>query len=122
MLAEQPLGRASLGSCLLGLALLAACGGCGSKREIPTGSDPPVTEVPPVFELVRLDIQFDDPVHLAAPAGDPRLFVVEQAGRIRIVRDGSLLEPPFLDISYRVSSGGERGLLSIVFHPEFSTN
>ncbi len=122
ILAGRHLSLASQGSCLLGLALLAACGGCGSKREIPTGSDPPVTEVPPVFELVRLDLQFDDPVHLAAPAGDPRLFVVELPGRIRIVRDGSLLEPPFLDISDRVSSGGERGLLSVAFHPEFKAN
>ena len=121
-LAGRPPGRASQGSCLLGLALLAACGGCGSKREIPTGSDPPVTEVSPVFELVRLDLQFSDPVHLAAPAGDLRLFVVEQAGRVRIVRAGVLLDRPFLDISDRVSSGGERGLLSVAFHPEFGTN
>jgi hypothetical protein len=75
-----------------------------------------------VFELVRLDLQFSDPVHLAAPAGDLRLFVVEQAGRVRIVRAGVLLDRPFLDISDRVSSGGERGLLSVAFHPEFGTN
>ena len=122
ILVRHSLGRASLGSSVVGLALLAACGGCGSKREIPTGSDPPVTEAPPEFELVRLDLQLSDPVHLTAPVGDPRLFVVEQGGRIRIVRDEVLLEPPFLDISDRVSSGGERGLLSVAFHPEFSSN
>ena len=121
-LAAQTRGRIFTGSFLAGLGLLAACGGCGSKREIPTGSDPPVSEAPPAFELVRLDLQFSDPVHLAAPAGDPRLFVVEQAGRIRIVRDGVLVEPPFLDIADRVSTGSERGLLSVAFHPDFSTN
>ena len=119
---SRPYVRALPGSLLLGLALLAACGGCGSKGEIPTGSDPPVTETPPEFELIRLDLQLSDPVHLTAPLGDPRLFVVEQAGRIRIVRDGSLVETPFLDISARVSGGTEQGLLSVAFHPDFNAN
>lgn len=63
---------------------------------------------------------------LAAPVdvtnagdGSGRLFVVEQAGRIRIARDGALVERPFLDISARVASGGERGLLGLAFHPQF---
>ena len=105
-----------------GLVTLAACSGCGSKREIPTGTDPPVSGDEAPFELVRLDVTFDDPVHLAAPPGDPRLFVVEQPGRIRIVRDGVALETPFLDISERVASGGERGLLSMAFDPEYAAN
>ena len=48
--------------------------------------------------------------------GSGRLFVVEQAGRIRIVKDGKLVDRPFLDISDRISSGGERGLLGLAFH------
>jgi hypothetical protein len=63
-----------------------------------------------------------DPLYLTAPAGDSRLFVVEQAGRIRIIRNGQLLQTPFLDIASRVSSGGERGLLSVAFHPSYSAN
>ena len=51
--------------------------------------------------------------------GSGRLFVVEQAGRIRIVRDGALVGQPFLDIKARVGSGGERGLLGLAFHPKF---
>ena len=51
--------------------------------------------------------------------GSGRLFVVEQAGRIRIVRDGALVGQPFLDIKGRVGSGGERGLLGLAFHPKF---
>lgn len=107
---------------MLVLMLLAACGGCGSTPAIPTGADPPVTEAPPALELVRLDLEVSDPVHLAAPSGDPRLFVVEKSGRIRIVRDEILLERPFLDIADRVSSGSEQGLLSVAFHPEFASN
>lgn len=57
-------------------------------------------------------------------AGDDsgRLFVVEQAGRVLILQDDTLLDPPFLDLTDRVRSGGERGLLGLAFHPEFATN
>ena len=114
--------RARSALLLAGLVTLAACSGCGSKREIPTGTDPPVSENEAPFELVRLDATFDDPVHLAAPPSDARLFIVEQPGRIRIVKDGVVLETPFLDISERVASGGERGLLSMAFHPDYAVN
>lgn len=62
------------------------------------------------------------PVFLTAPAGDPRLFVVEQAGTIRIVQNGTVLAAPFLDISARVTAGGERGLLSMAFDPQYASN
>jgi glucose/arabinose dehydrogenase len=54
--------------------------------------------------------------------GSGRLFIVEQTGQIRIVKNGALLRRPFLDIHSLVVSGGERGLLSVAFHPEFKTN
>ena len=63
-----------------------------------------------------------EPVYLTAPAGDPRLFIVEQAGRIRIVKNGVLSPRFFLDIESKVGSGGERGLLSVAFHPQYKTN
>ncbi|MGH7644635.1 MAG: PQQ-dependent sugar dehydrogenase [Gemmatimonadales bacterium] len=72
------------------------------------------------LELVARGLE--DPLYLTAPPGDPRLFVVEQEGRIRIVRDGQLLARPFLDIASRVASGGERGLLSVAFHPRYAQN
>src|SRR3990170_563576 len=64
-----------------------------------------------------------NPVHLTH-AGDRsgRLFVVEQAGRIRILKDGRLLPRPFLDIREKVTSGGELGLLSVAFHPRYPEN
>ena len=61
-------------------------------------------------------------VFAAAPAGDARLFIVERAGRIRILQGGVLLGTPFLDISGRVGAQGEGGLLSIAFHPDYATN
>jgi glucose/arabinose dehydrogenase len=62
------------------------------------------------------------PIYLTAPANDPRLFVVERAGRIRIVRDGTLLSAPYLDISALTSTDGERGLLSMAFDPAYASN
>ncbi len=57
--------------------------------------------------------------------GDPqdgRLFIVQQGGQIRILKDGALLTAPFLDISTRVAPGGERGLLGLAFHPDYAAN
>ncbi len=52
--------------------------------------------------------------------GSGRLFVVEQGGRVRIVRDGRLLATPFLDLGSKLdSSGGERGLLGLAFAPDY---
>jgi cysteine-rich repeat protein len=63
------------------------------------------------------------PVHVAAPRLDPtRLFVVEQAGRVRVIRDGVLLPDAFLDVARKVSCCGEQGLLSIAFHPDYAAN
>jgi glucose/arabinose dehydrogenase len=74
---------------------------------------------------VRIDLErvvggLSSPL-FATGAGDGsgRLFVVEQPGRIRIVRDGRLAERPFLDIDDRVLAGGERGLLGLAFPPGF---
>jgi len=59
------------------------------------------------------------PVHITH-AGDERLFIVEQPGRIRIVQQGRLVATPFLDIVSLVQSGGEQGLLSVAFHPAYN--
>lgn len=60
---------------------------------------------------------------LAAPPSDPRLFVVEQTGRIRISNaDGQLLDAPFLDLSGRVGTAPEGGLLTMAFHPRYADN
>ena len=63
------------------------------------------------------------PVHIThAGDGSKRLYVVEQAGVIRVIEAGRLLAQPFLDIRDRVASGGEKGLLSLAFHPRYREN
>jgi glucose/arabinose dehydrogenase len=60
--------------------------------------------------------------YLTAHPGEPsRLFVVEQVGRIRILENGRVVGT-FLDISENVRSGGEQGLLSMAFHPDYASN
>lgn len=63
---------------------------------------------------------FDQPVHVTGAPGFPRLvFVVEQPGRIKIVREGRKLRRSFLNITDIVNYGGERGLLSVAFPPDY---
>lgn len=101
------------------LALLAVVAGCSSG----TDSSGSIT-TPPNFTLKLQEVAsgLNSPVYLTAPPGDARMFVVEQPGRIRIIENGQLLSTPFLDISSRVLSGGERGMLSVAFHPQYRTN
>ncbi len=63
------------------------------------------------------------PVHIAH-AGDNsgRLFIVQQAGTIRVIKNGALLATPYLNITSQVGCCGERGLLSIAFDPDFQTS
>ena len=60
---------------------------------------------------------------MTAPASEPgRLYAVEQQGVVRVVEGGKVRAQPFLDIHSQVSFGGERGLLSIAFHPLYARN
>lgn len=59
----------------------------------------------------------------AQPPGSSDWYIVEQAGRIRIIRNGAFLSTPFLDITAAMGSNfGERGLLSVAFHPSYAQN
>lgn len=87
-----------------------AIAGAGSERE--------------QLGLVRVASGFSDPVYVTAPKSEPgRLYVVEQAGRIRVLENGRKRTTPFLDIRARVGSdGSEQGLLSMAFHPVYAKN
>lgn len=74
------------------------------------------------FGLEVIAEGLSQPLFATAPPGDPRLFVVEQTGAIRIIADGEVRDEPFLDLSGSISSGGERGLLGLAFHPDYASN
>lgn len=63
-----------------------------------------------------------DVVYLTSPPNDARIFVVDQAGRIFLIKNGAPQTTPYLDIRNIVLYGGEQGLLSMAFDPAFTTN
>jgi len=73
--------------------------------------------------LVKVAGGFDKPLLVTAPPGDAsRVFVVEQTGRVIVLKNGRRLARPFLDISGLVSGGIEQGLLGLAFHPDYARN
>ncbi|MGQ0722747.1 MAG: PQQ-dependent sugar dehydrogenase [Candidatus Eiseniibacteriota bacterium] len=65
----------------------------------------------------------NNPIHVCAPPGDDRLFVVGQKGEVRVFENGALLPTWFLDLSGEVHQTlGEQGLLGLVFDPDYATN
>jgi glucose/arabinose dehydrogenase len=122
---------AAVAMCLLG------CGGGGDSAtargtatptptatETPAATPTPEAKVTakPGLRLRRIG-SFSNPVYVTSPPQDRRrLFVVEQGGRVRIVRDGNTVERPFLDVSDRISTGSERGLLSLAFAPDYRSS
>lgn len=113
---------------LLGLLGLSACGGSsgGSVTAPPAPPPPP----PPPTAMPQIDVQrvfpdlggFAAPVSLVQAPGDAtRWFVVEQSGIVRVFDNDANVNSSgvFVNISNRVLSGGERGLLGIAFHPDF---
>ena len=66
---------------------------------------------------------FRDPVYVTAPPGDRRrVFVVEQSGRIMLLLGGKRVQRPFLDLSGEITFGGEQGLLSMAFAPDYASS
>src|SRR5829696_8211238 len=112
---------------------VASCGGGGDDADgrtatptpTPTAAATAAPETPaaPAARGARLKRigEFDAPVFLTSPPGDrSRQFVVEQGGRVMVVRNGRKLGTPFLDIRDQVTAGGEQGLLSVAFAPDYA--
>ena len=103
-----------IGSAAAGLLLLDRTGRAGAR-------DPREPDAAPVIGLQQLAMGLGS-VTSITNAGDARLFLTTQAGQIRIYSGGVILPTPFLDISANITSGGERGLLSVAFHPQYASN
>jgi glucose/arabinose dehydrogenase len=110
---------------------MAICCGGGSTPSSPASPSNPtsscaagsVIQGTPALVGARVVAGLSSPLDVQIPPGERgRMFVVEQGGRIRVARAGALVAAPFLDISARISSGGERGLLGLAFHPQYATN
>ena len=108
---------------LVGLAACGAKGSSGTSASRPSASPapPPAREAATARLGLRRVGSFDTPVYVTSPPGDTRrLFVVEQKGVVRVIRDGRVLRTPFLNIRRRVTCCGEQGLLSLAFAPDYA--
>lgn len=76
--------------------------------------------LPPGFAEARIASGLNPVTMSFAPDG--RLFFCEKHGLLRVVKDGKLLEKPFLDLTGKVDAWNERGLLSVCFDPDFASN
>ena len=94
----------------------------GCRGETAAGPGPgPGPSDSAALQLVTSGLSYPD--FVTTPAGDTaRLFVVEQTGAIRVVQHDSLLPTPFLNLTGHIGFGGERGLLSMAFHPSYASN
>jgi glucose/arabinose dehydrogenase len=102
------------------LAVLCGFAACGESRG--RAESTPARAASTGVVLHRIG-NFAAPVYVTQAPGDPhRLFVVEQAGRIQVLKDGHKERAPFLDIHQLVTSGGEEGLLSVAFPPDYQTS
>jgi len=113
--------------------MAAACGSAGGDGSPASGATPlptavasptptPVPTDPPPLRLTAIASGLDRPLYVVAPPGDPRLFILEQTGRILVWAGGEVQRDPFLDLSDQVSCCGERGLLGLAFHPDYRAN
>jgi len=136
--------RAVLASLVLAGGLIACGDGTSSPSPsaqavaTPTPSPTALSSTPPApspttspsrspgrvgIRLATVTSGLRSPLDLApATDGSGRLFVVEQGGRIVTVKDGAVAPSPFLDITDRVTAGGERGLLGMALHPAFPSD
>ena len=104
----------------LGALLLAGCGGDGgdTTQETIQAAPSPTGDGRGAFALEKLG-DFEEPLYVAQPSGDPHVYIVEQGGRIiRTGTDGSAPET-FLDVSGEITAGGEQGLLGLAFPPDY---
>jgi len=126
------------------MALLGACGDdagtattappttvapvIGPGTTAPSGTAATTTTTEPSGPLLGLGVEtvartLHNPVFLTAPPGDDRLFVLEKAGAIRLVKEDGVVDEPFLDITALVGSSAlEQGLLGMAFHPDYASN
>ena len=99
----------------------AATEGVTGSITITVVAAPPVGPI--ILGLQQVASGLDFPLSLTSPPGDDRLFVVEKAGAIRVIKGGAVLATPFLDLTAKVvSDGGEQGLLGLAFAPDYASS
>ncbi|MBX7159507.1 MAG: PQQ-dependent sugar dehydrogenase [Acidimicrobiia bacterium] len=113
--------RLAAAACLAALSATACSappeGATATTAPAPTATQPPATGV-----FVRLWSGLGSPLAVVAAPGDPRVFVLDKAGRVLVSPDGDAQPMPWLDLSGDLATGSEQGLLGMALHPQFATN
>lgn len=126
---HRPGATQVLAALILSALAFGACAGSGvrpSTSAVPSAPTNAPTSAPSTSDGIALEVVtagLVSPVDVASAGdGSGRIFVVEQGGKVRTVAGGVLDPTPFLDISDRLTSGGEQGLLGLAFHPGYPTD
>lgn len=110
--------------------------GTGGSQPEPTGcralppaenpGNPCYDAPPPALQFTEVVTGLNEPTFMTSAPGDAtRLFVLERGGLIRVVKDGTLLATPLIDLSAKLTiagRAGERGLLGMAFDPDYENN
>ena len=128
-ISRKPAGPSSL--LLLGLALFltflpaqAPAQDCTGISDVSDYDGANISDFDGDLTMVLVASGLVNPTFVGSAPGDvDRLFILEQVGKIKVLKDGALLATPFLDITSLVRSvGNEEGLLGLAFHPDYATN
>ena len=115
--------RRAAGAILGAMLAALAMGGPVMARPIDIDAPTIIQAAVPRIALALRASGLTKPVFVtSARDGTGRLFILEQTGRIRIYRNGSVWQTPFLSLEGKVGTAFEQGLLGLAFHPDFKTN
>jgi glucose/arabinose dehydrogenase len=113
--------KRSKASWLIAAVLLALLTAAAALATHVTNPAVAASNFPTGFSETLLDNGLSEPTAMAF-APDGRIFVAEQGGKVRVFKDGTLLDQPFVDLTNKVDSRGERGVLGVAFDPAFEAN
>lgn len=108
------------------LLLNISCTSESSTDNVESENTSSIAQVPDSVGLQLIASDLVSPLYLTQPANDNRLFVVDQVGVVRVIKNGQLLPEPFIDLKSKIielkHEHDERGLLGLAFHPDFQNN
>jgi glucose/arabinose dehydrogenase len=117
------LRAAILSAALLAGLIPGATAASIAPRPMTDGTTVPAAPSSASIALTAIASGLERPVFItSAHDGTGRMFIVEQGGRVLVLKDATVLATPLLDLSSVVSKGGEQGLLGLAFHPSFASN
>jgi len=113
----------AIGPAWYGFSTKPAVEKAGGRKTAARFATPALSEVAATIQLQPMLTGLSSPLYVThAHDGSNRLFIVEQPGRIKVLQPGTASPTVLLDITSKVLSGGERGLLGLTFHPQFTAN